>query len=190
METTKENKPKEKIIICDLDGCLIDSEWIWSIINGMKLEKEVGFDMFNRLANAEANEIDLTLLNYLRFKNIAGVRILFLTARSEIIETETINFIQRKTGLIFGKDFSISSRPSTDLTPAIESKRARLRTLIDSGKEILIAIDDEIDIVEMYEQAGIKAMQWSIGFVPVMLATEFGSQLPGLLGIKEAISQN
>ena len=60
METTKENKPKEKIIICDLDGCLIDSEWIWSIINGMKLEKEVGFDMFNRLANAEANEIDLT----------------------------------------------------------------------------------------------------------------------------------
>lgn len=176
------------IIICDLDGCLINTAWIWVIINGMKFDKETGFDMFNRMANAEANKIDLTLLNYLKFKNIAGIKIHFLTARSEIIETETINFLQRKTGLIFGKDFSISSRPTTDLTSPVESKKARLERLINNGDKILLAIDDDLEILRMYESKGIKTMPWAIGFVPLTLAREFGANLPGLLGTETELS--
>ena len=181
---------KQKYIICDIDGCLIKSGWIWFFINGMKFEENVAFDMFNRMANAEANSIDKPLLNFLRLKLIGGYKIIFLTARSEIIETETINLIQKKTGLIYGKEFSINSRPATDLTDSAESKRIRLEGLIDSGKEIEFAIDDEDAIIAMYEKKGIRAIKWQNGFILVSVATEFNGKINILLEVKEEASTN
>ena len=92
---------KPKYIICDLDGCLIDSAWIWDVIRALNVSKDEGFDIFNRLANADKNKIDLSLYKFLCFKGSGGFKIHFLTARSELIEVETINFIQKKRGHIW-----------------------------------------------------------------------------------------
>ena len=180
----------EKIIICDLDGCLINSEWIWAIVNGMGFEKELAYDLFNRMANAEAHQIDLTLLNFLRYKLMSGFKIHFLTARVAAIQEETVRFLEKKTGLVYGKDFSISFRPNNDVLSSAESKRTRLQFLIDDGKEIVLAIDDKDSIIKMYSEMKIPTMKWKIGFIPLSLALEFGSHISTLVGVQEKISQN
>lgn len=186
--STKQINPK--YIVCDLDGCLIDTSWIWEVVNAYKMTKDEGFDVFNKLANAERNKIDMTLFKYLCFKASGGLKLHFLTARSELIEVETINFLQKKLGLIYGKEFTISSRPTTDVSTPAESKAVRVQAMLDAGKEIAFAIDDEDDILRMYLSKGIPVIKWMIGYIPTAIAQEFGSQFMDIFNPKEAQCQN
>lgn len=179
---TTEMKPK--YIICDLDGCLIKSGWIWDVAKEKGFSKDVAFDFFNRSACCEACEIDVSLYKYLCFKASGGFRLHFLTARSEVISVETINFIQQKTGLIYGKEFTISFRPANDLSSPADSKARRLDAMIADKKEILLAIDDEDEILKMYQKRGIKTIKWISGFLPLEIVREFGEQLNGLFGME------
>lgn len=179
---TTEMKPK--YIICDLDGCLIKSGWIWDVAKEKGFSKDVAFDFFNRSACCEACEIDVSLYKYLCFKASGGFRLHFLTARSEVISVETINFIQQKTGLIYGKEFTISFRPANDLSSPADSKARRLDAMIADKKEILLAIDDEDEILKMYQNRGIKTIKWISGFLPLEIVREFGEQLNGLFGME------
>ena len=179
---TTEMKPK--YIICDLDGCLIKSGWIWDVAKEKGFSKDVAFDFFNRSACCDACEIDVSLYKYLCFKASGGFRLHFLTARSEVISVETINFIQRKTGLIYGKEFTISFRPANDLSSPADSKARRLDAMIADKKEILLAIDDEDEILKMYQNRGIKTIKWISGFLPLEIVREFGEQLNGLFGME------
>lgn len=179
---TTEMKPK--YIICDLDGCLIKSGWIWDVAKEKGFLKDVAFDFFNRSACCDACEIDVSLYKYLCFKASGGFRLHFLTARSEVISVETINFIQQKTGLIYGKEFTISFRPANDLSSPADSKARRLDAMIADKKEILLAIDDEDEILKMYQNRGIKTIKWISGFLPLEIVREFGEQLNGLFGME------
>ena len=107
-----------------------------------------------------------------------------------MIEVETINFIQKKTGLIFGKEFTISSRPNNDVSSPAESKAVRIQHFIDSGKEIALAIDDEIEVLKMYASKNIPFMRWIIGFLPVQVVQEYGNQIGNLINVKEEVSVN
>lgn len=179
---TTEMKPK--YIICDLDGCLIKSGWIWDVVKEKGFSKDVAFDFFNRSACCDACEIDVSLYKYLCFRASGGFRLHFLTARSEVISVETINFIQQKTGLIYGKEFTISFRPANDLSSPADSKARRLDAMIADKKEILLAIDDEDEILKMYQNRGIKTIKWISGFLPLEIVREFGEQLNGLFGME------
>lgn len=185
---TTEIKPK--YIICDLDGCLIDSAWIWDFINKQRVSKDEAFDLFNRLANADKNKIDLPLYKYLCFKASGGLKIHFMTARSELIEVETINFIQKKTGLIYGKEFTISFRPNNDLSSPADSKAVRVQSMLESGKQIALAIDDDVEVLKMYVSKGIPCLKWIIGFLPVLVVQEYGNQINNLINIKEELCRN
>lgn len=181
---------KPKYIICDLDGCLINTAWIWDVVKSQNVSKDEAFDIFNRLANADKTGIDIVLFKYLCFKASGGLKIHFITARSELIEVETINFLQKKLRLIYGKDFSISFRPTTDLSSPAESKAIRVQHFLDSGKQAVLAIDDEKEILAMYAQKGIPTMKWIIGFLPVQVVREYGNQINHLITVKEEICQN
>jgi len=181
---------KPKYVICDLDGCLIDSAWIWDVVKSQHVTKDDAFDIFNRLACADKNKIELPLFKYLCFKASGGLKIHFLTARSELIEVETINFIQKKTGLIYGKEFTISSRANNDLSTPAQSKERRLQAFLDSGHEVVLAIDDEIEVLKMYSSKGIPALRWIIGFLPVSVVAEYGNQINNLIAVREVICQN
>ena len=181
---------KPKYIICDIDGCLIDTAWIWEMVKSKPIPEAEAFDIFNRLANAETNKIDLPLYKYLCFKCSGGLKLHFLTARSELIEVETINFIQKKTGLIFGKEFSISFRPMNDFSKPAGSNAARIMKFIGEGNEVALAIDDENSVLDMYKQKGIPNLKWIIGFIPVQVVSEYSSQINNLISVKEVLCQN
>ena len=172
---------EEKILICDLDGCLINSAWIWQVVNFFQFPKDIAYDFFNRTANAEANIVDLTLYKYLCFKASGGYKIHFLTARSESIDTETVKFIQKKTGLIYEQDFTISFRSKDDISSAAESKQKRLKQMLDNGKNIILAIDDNQEVIDMYKLNGIRTIKWKIGYIPTSIISEFNGNISFLI---------
>lgn len=176
---------EQKYLICDLDGCLINTAWIWQTVNLFKMDEDIAFDFFNKAANCNASRIDEFCLRYLYFKLAGGLKLHFLTARSEVIEVPTINFIQEKTGLIYGKDFSISFRATTDVLNPAASKEQRLVKMLQDGKEIAFAIEDSDDIVAMYLRHGIRTIKWINGMLPVEVVQEYGDTVNNLLGKSE-----
>lgn len=193
-EQLKQQKAKPIIdIICDLDGCLIDTSWIWKLIEPMDMTEDQKFNYFNLNANSNYSAIDrtlLTILNYCRQIEIAH-RIIFLTARSEIIAAPTINFLQVKTGLVAGRDFLISFRPPEDKSSPIESKRVRLLDLLQKGHHILFAIDDNPAICRMYCEHKVNGFIWQIGMIPVELLMMLGGDLGKIMrGGRDIVCMN
>lgn len=180
-------------IICDIDGCLVDTSWIWRLVNNFNMTDEQKFNYFDLNANSRYSAVDstlLTILNYCRQIEIAH-RILFLTARSEIIAAPTINFLNARTGLVPGKDFLINFRPIDDKTSPVESKRARLLKLIEQKHRFLFAIDDNPEICKMYCEYKINAYIWKIGTVPVDLLMRLGGDLGKIMrGGRDLICMN
>lgn len=180
-------------IICDLDGCLIDTSWIWRLVDGFNMTEEQKYKYFDLNANSTYSAIDttlLTILNYCRQMEIAH-RIFFLTARSEVIAAPTINFLQARTGLIPGKDFLINFRPVDDKSSPVESKRVRLLKILEQGHQILFAIDDEPEICKMYCEHKINGYLWRIGTVPVDLLLRLGGDLGKIMrGGRDLICMN
>lgn len=157
----------QKIIICDIDGCLVNTSWIWKVVNLLGIEDDAKkWDFFGRNANALYNEVDKNLVKFLKYeKEAKNARIMFLTARNINIECQTIDFIEKSTGLEFERDFLISSRPIWDKSPTDESKRVRLG-LINRFFKPIFAIDDKLVSVEMFCKYNIQTLLWSIGFEP------------------------
>lgn len=167
----------ENIIICDIDGCLVNSSWIWKTITLLGIKDDATkWDFFSRNANALYGSIDKNLIKFLKAEiKIRNARILFLTARNVCIEEQTIKFIEKRTGLVYEQDFFISSRPGYDKSGSAESKRARLE-LIKKFYNPVFAIDDELIICELYSKHKIPTLFWVIGQEP-KLANEYDRNL-------------
>ncbi len=176
---------EQQYLICDLDGCLINTAWIWKTVNLFKMDTDTAYDFFDKAVNCNASRIDEYCLRYIYLKCSGGLKLHFLTARSEIIEVPTINFIQEKTGLIYGKDFSISFRAANDVSASVDCKEERLKRMLQDGKKIALAIDDKDDIIAMYLRHGIKTVKWINGMLPVEVVKEYGSMVNNLLGNSE-----
>lgn len=157
----------EKIIICDIDGCLINTSWVWKVITLLGIKDEATkWDFFGRNANALYNGIDKKLVKFLKYeKDLKNARIMFLTSRSINIECQTVDFIEKNTGLIYERDFLISSRPIWDNLATAESKRVRLE-LIRKFFNPIFAIDDELVNIEVFNRYDIPTLLWTIGFEP------------------------
>lgn len=163
----------KKYLICDLDGCLIDSSWIWQVNKTLKLVPPQCWEYFEQNANASWNKIDDVLLDYLKEHIESGTKILFLTARSTNIKDETIGFIQSRTGLVHYVDFDCEFRsPEDDSSPADYKSRV-IDKYIKAGATFEIAIDDDKSVVDMYKNKGINAVRWQIGFLPLDFIDDF-----------------
>ena len=121
----------KKIIICDIDGCLINTTRVWKAISLLGIKDDATkWDFFSRNANALYNGIDKNLVKFLKYeKEAKNACIMFLTARNINIECQTIDFIEKSTGLEYERDFLISSRPMWDNSATAESKRVRLNLI-------------------------------------------------------------
>lgn len=162
---------KKDVIICDIDGCLINTSWIWKVITLLGIKDDVKkWDFFGRISNAQFNEIDKNLVKFLKYEcNLRNAQIMFLTSRSINIECQTIDFIEKNTGLIYEQDFFISSRPYWDKSIAPESKRVRLE-FIKKFFNPIFAIDDEPANCELFNnRCNIPTLLWMIGFEPKLV---------------------
>lgn len=145
---------KKEIIICDIDGCLIDTAWIFDKAEGMKLFEK--WDFFNRNANNHENKINFDLVALIDKLNFfAGYKIFFVTGRSDIIYKDTLRMLKR---LFTHEDIALLMRKEGDYSPSHEIKEQIINRLKEEYK-IICAIDDEPENCKMFKDNGILTMQ-------------------------------
>lgn len=145
---------KKKAIICDIDGCLLDTAHIHEDIKELGLE---GIDKW-RYFEMYANDIDVNF-NYnlgglLESLARNGYEIILSTARSESIKHRTI--LKLKTNL--NCEFKLYMRASNDISPACEVKRKHLKQ-IQEEYAVEMAIDDEDANLDMFSKKGLFVMK-------------------------------
>ncbi|MEI8128016.1 MAG: HAD family acid phosphatase [bacterium] len=146
--------PKQEIVICDIDGCLIDTSWIFDHTEEMEINQK--WDFFNRNANNHDNKINFDLVALIdKLKFFAGYKIFFVTSRSDIIYKDTLRMLKR---LFSHEDIVLLMRSEGDISPSHEIKEKILSDLKEKYK-IICAIDDEPNNCKMFKDNGILTMQ-------------------------------
>ncbi|MDD3238250.1 MAG: HAD family acid phosphatase [Candidatus Gastranaerophilales bacterium] len=149
---------KKDLIICDIDGVIVDISWIFQDeqFNAPDKTPEEKWDFFNRNANNMDNKINYDVVEIInRLKFFGGYKIAFVTSRSDIIYKSTLNMLHR---IFVFDDILLLMRKEGDLSP---SSLVKDRILADLNKKykIICAIDDDPTNCAMFRGNGITTMQ-------------------------------
>lgn len=148
----------KQAIICDIDGCLIDSAWIWDEVERKELTGEAMWNFFDTHANSPLSKAHYPLIKILQQAISKENELIFLTARSEVIREETRD---RLAGIIYDRDFILLMRPLGNDDPSAVIKEVHLIELL-KNYEINLAIDDEQANCDMFEKYGVPCVKWGI----------------------------
>lgn len=146
---------KKKAIICDIDGCLLDTAFIHQEIEEKGLEGVAKWRYFETYANdIELVNFNQNLGSILEILAQNGYEIILLTARSENIRNATV----RKIKLNLNCKFELYMRPTNDISPACEIKKKHLKELKENY-DVYLAIDDEDENLKMFSNNGLFVMK-------------------------------
>lgn len=150
---------KQKAIICDIDGVLLDTKQIFEHIETAQLNGAEKWNYFNRHANDDEIVADEKIIKLLELFADKDFRIIFLSARMNEIESQTRAKIDASIGQHSNKIFiyMLLTRPQGNKAKSAEVKQMWVN-LLKSKYDIYCAIDDEPDNCEMYAKNGILTM--------------------------------
>lgn len=147
---------REKAIICDIDGVILDSSQVFKEIDEQGLTGDAKWEYFDRHANGLHVYPEKRMLEIIYDLYQFGLRIIFLTARSVRIEEETVLRILKDFRL-FGmpiRNFRMRMRPEGDYSPSADVKEKHLIEL-KKKYDILCAFDDDDSNCEMFRRNNI-----------------------------------
>ena len=131
---------KTKVIICDIDGVLMDGPW-WDDIEDFYLNMGSWYP------------IDWTVYMVNCFYKL-GYKIIFLTARDEKVRVKTTQQLKE----LFSFNINLYMRPRGDMRESYIVKEEHLMELMEKY-DILFAMDDEIPNCQMFKKHGIPVVQ-------------------------------
>lgn len=129
-------------VIVDLDGTIAHANNKRHIYNF----KEVGVD-----------DLDFNMFKIIESISSNNVALIFLTARSEVCYDETLNWLREHNFPLM--DYMLLMRKENDYRPSKVVKKELYETYIKGKLNVLCAFDDKSDVVEMWRENGIKALQ-------------------------------
>ena len=151
----------KKCIICDIDGVFVDSSK-WAPFIPTSRDDREGWDKF-------AQQVSLCIpnLQFIRILNLFSIffPIVFVTSRegSKALRAATEAQIKvfSENRIVIGDKHKLLMRPYGDYRDAWQVKRELLNAEVLPKYEPLIAIDDEIDNILMYEGIGIRTWYYT-----------------------------
>ena len=151
-----------KVIVCDLDGCLFNTAWIWGVTNELGLMGEKKWDFFHKNVNSEKSCTCEEMKNFLKDIIAKDTLIIFMTARSEEIRFATEERILNELPELAARHILLM-RPYNNYDSSEVVKEKLLNIAInDYNYHISFAIDDEPKNCAMFEKYGIPTLQWKL----------------------------
>lgn len=143
-------RKKYQYVIVDIDGCISDER----LRRDRYTDKETG--------NVNWRDYFLSVSSDIPFKQLYPIllanRVIFTTGRNISTKEETMKWIDKNFPYI---DYSIMFRSDDNRDPAPFLKEQYLKELISRWimpHSIAFAIDDDINIIEMYKRYSIKTI--------------------------------
>ena len=151
----------KKCIICDLDGVYVDSSK-WTPYIPQNRDDREGWDLF--ASHVSACTPNLALIRILKVLSLF-FPIIFITSRegSVVLKkgTEAQIDVFSNNWIHIGSKHKLFMRPYKDYRDAWQVKRDIMIRDVLPYYEPIIAIDDEIDNVLMYESLGLKTWHYT-----------------------------
>lgn len=145
---------KQKAVICDIDNCLLYTNFIIKEAEQKGLTGNDKWGYFHKFANCDKVLFNHKLGEILKALENQGYKILLVTARSEKIRKPT----QRKLKQNLECDFKMFMRDFDNEESSAELKQ-KLLDEITKKYSVVFAIDDEEENIRMFLKNGIYTMQ-------------------------------
>lgn len=147
-----ERKPKNGIIIFDLDGCVFDD----SHRRSFALERQ--WDEYH--SRLDKDTLNPHAVGRIRNAIDADLMIFFVTGRSDNHFFQTRAKLHRELGIAEHREYELIMRPYGNTEPAPQFKRAVALDIlkkIEGVTKIVAAFDDRQDIIDAYNSLGIDS---------------------------------
>ena len=145
---------KEKAIICDIDGVILDSSQVFKEIEEQGLTGDAKWEYFDRHANGLHVYPEKRMIKIIHSFYQQGYKIIFSTARSERIKMETscrlvsdFQYYEPKGAF----EAKLLMRPIGDYSPSAEIKEKHLED-IKKEYDIVCSFDDDDSNCAMFER--------------------------------------
>lgn len=141
------NKRKEKAIIVDIDGTLANIDHRRHLVEGEKKDwKQFNYEAVNDTPNKAVVELCS------KFSYSYPIKILFVSGRNESLRTLTKMQIKDWLNIY---DYELFMRKNDDFRRDTELKLEIFSQVIKDKYDILFAVDDNKDIVDLWRFLGI-----------------------------------
>lgn len=147
---------KCKAIVCDVDGVILQTDFILREIFELGLKGEEKWEYFYEHCNSDRVKAIETFKNFyttIRY-GINDLCCIISTARNERCSDATLKKLARDK-IIFDMSYW---RKNGDLRPACEVKREHLLKIMEKY-DIVAFIDDDLDNCEMAKELGVLALR-------------------------------
>lgn len=154
--------PPRRVIICDLDNCLVDDSHRLRFIDWGRSVAEGRYDAYHAMCVFDPPPNEELMEKLVATEHAWRADIVFLTARPAKFRDSTLAYL-RAHGL---SRAMLMMRGDTDHRSSLELKREMLAHLLNPNnvgyEQVIAAYDDRQDIVDMYTAAGINAQRVAI----------------------------
>ena len=147
---------KEKTVVYDVDGVLLNTDYIFREIFELKLKGDAKWDYFLKYCNSEKTK-PIKEIKELWYKFAISFKTIFVsTARNEKCRDATHTKLWN-TGFIFPEE-NLLMREDGDYRSAKEVKKEHLEKILENY-EIVAFIDNDLDNCLMAKELGILALR-------------------------------
>lgn len=150
---------KERAIICDIDGCVLDTSRIDNEIVELGLTQEQSFKYFDINISRITPIVNIKVCHFLYyFASNEKCKIIFVTARSEklreITYKQLAHVMEVRPEIIYMRPYGNYDEPHL--------LKEKILLKIKEHFNIFLAIDDNIQTCNMYEKHGIITIMCNI----------------------------
>ncbi|MBE7708925.1 MAG: hypothetical protein E7Z93_00585 [Cyanobacteria bacterium SIG32] len=149
-------------IICDLDGCLFDTAWIFDDAEKLGFTGEQKWAYFHQNVNNEKSRTCEKLKNILLNVVSKDTVIVFMTARSEEIQYETETRLAQELPELTNNSLLLMRQYGNYLPSEVVKEMLLRKVLEDYHFNVVLAIDDDDMNLSMFAHNGIPTLKWAI----------------------------
>lgn len=144
-----------KVIVCDIDGVLLETQYLLKEIHNLGLTGDAKWEHFYRNCNSDRVHLADGAMELIHFIDASTNSILILsTARNEKCRHETMSKLW-SYGISF---LELYMRPDGDLRPSAEIKREHLKEIMKKYN-VALFIDDDLSNCKMAKELGVLALR-------------------------------
>ena len=149
---------KKRAIVLDIDGVILNTEFIFKEIFEKSLKGDEGWNYFHKYCNSERVELIPNFLSFYSeiffFRLKGDISLILLTSRNEKVKEQTVEKL-KKEGIIFDE---ICMRPDGDYRESHELKQEALQQLQETY-DIFLYVDDDLKNCEAAKELGIFSVR-------------------------------